>query len=116
MTMPIGLKVWLLAAALAIGAASSASADRWVATWSAGSLPPAASGMSFNGFADQSVRQVVRTSLGGGRVRLRLTNVFGTAPLRLDKIAIARPTGPGAIDAATSTPVTFDGGRSVLIP
>src|SRR4030095_8793552 len=50
---------------------------------------PAAPGGGRGGFAppttltNQTVRQIVRTSIGGSRVRVVLSNVFGTAPLEI---------------------------------
>ena len=45
--------------------------DHWINTWTAGPMPPWA-GPIPAGFFDQTVRQVVRISLGGERVRVRL--------------------------------------------
>jgi hypothetical protein len=99
---------------------STAAADgrgaRWLATWAAGDLPPRGLALAESGFTDQTIRQYVPTSVGGTRVRVRLTNAFGSRPLRIDEVALARPHGPGGIDPATSTAVTFAGSRSVVVP
>src|SRR4051812_7059854 len=50
---------------------------QWVATWSV-SPQPAAAPVHISG---QTVRQVVHTSLGGERVRVRFSNAYGAAPL-----------------------------------
>jgi lysophospholipase L1-like esterase len=60
------------------------------------------------GFADQTVRQVLHMAGGGERLRVRLTNRYGAAPLN---IAAARATtGRGR---AT---LTFDGAEKLTIP
>jgi lysophospholipase L1-like esterase len=65
-----------------------------------------------------TIRQVVRLSAGGPRLRLRLANTFGTAPLRIDGARVARSAGPAssAVVAGTDRAVTFDGQAGVTIP
>jgi len=43
-----------------------------------------------DGFANQTVRQVIRVSRGGSQVRVRLSNLYGTKPLR-----VTGPPSPG---------------------
>jgi hypothetical protein len=59
----------------AVSAETPKSNDHWINTWTAGPMPPWA-GPIPAGFYDQTVRQVVRISLGGERVRVRLSNEF----------------------------------------
>ncbi|MFF5083724.1 SGNH/GDSL hydrolase family protein [Actinoplanes sp. NPDC000266] len=81
--------------------APSATAVDWVGSW-------AVAGQSGGRtFGEQTVRQVVHTSAGGSTVRLRLTNVFGSAPLTLANVRLALSKGDATIDASTSTAVTF---------
>jgi hypothetical protein len=49
----------------------------WISAWTA---PPDQAGPAM---APQTIRQVVRASHGGGRVRIRLSNLFGDAPLQI---------------------------------
>ncbi len=67
---------------------------------------------------DATIRQIVHLSLGGSTLRLQLSNEFGTKPLTLDSVNIAKPIAPdaSAIDPATNKAVTFDGRTSVTIP
>ena len=67
---------------------------------------------------DVTLRELVRTSTGGSSVRLRVSNAFGTAPLIILGIDLARALSPGSsrIDPATSHHVLFNGARSVTIP
>ncbi len=82
-----------LAATLMTGPAASASrqqpATHWSASWTSAMQQPVAStpamgeNWSMEGFSDQTVRQEVRVSGGGNVVRIRLSNLYGTEPLRL---------------------------------
>ncbi|GAB1510502.1 SGNH/GDSL hydrolase family protein [Actinophytocola sp. KF-1] len=88
----------------------------WVGTWSA-----SASGIVPNtptGYADRTVRNVVHTSVGGTRVRVGLTNVLGTAAVRMAAVTVAVAARPDAPDAVGGTmrAVTFGGASSVSIP
>jgi lysophospholipase L1-like esterase len=89
----------------------------WVESWGAAQqeLDKTDSPPSLN---DATIRQIVHLSMGGSRLRIRLSNVFGEAPLRIDSVHIARPMSPkgSAIDAATDTVIRFDGQTSLSIP
>ena len=67
---------------------------------------------------DATLRQIVHLSVGGTELRVHLSNAFGTAPLRIDSVHIARPLSPSsdAIDAATDKALTFGGSSEVVIP
>ncbi|MFC0554726.1 SGNH/GDSL hydrolase family protein [Planotetraspora thailandica] len=82
----------------------------WTGTWSAS---PQDGGQSFT---DQTVRQIVHTSIGGTSVRIHLSNAFGTRPVVIDDVHVARRTSGSGVDPATDTVVTFGGRRSVTVP
>jgi lysophospholipase L1-like esterase len=66
---------------------------------------------------NQTVRQRLRLSLGGDRLRIVLSNEYGTAPLTIDAVHCALPGGEGlAIDAGSNTRVTFNTEEQVVIP
>ncbi|MEP9385031.1 SGNH/GDSL hydrolase family protein [Nocardioides sp. KR10-350] len=97
-------------------ATQAASGSGWVGTWSTATVQPGGSGLSHTGFTDQTIRNVVHTSVGGDRVRLRFSNVFGTTPLVLDKVYVGvRSTGAG-VRAGTERAVSFAGDTTVTIP
>jgi lysophospholipase L1-like esterase len=54
-----------------------------------------------------TLRQIVRPSIGGQRVRVRFSNVFGTDPVELKAAHLANSLGDGAIDPSTDTRLTF---------
>jgi lysophospholipase L1-like esterase len=90
--------------------APSASGPWWVGTWAV------AVQRGTTTFTDRTIRQVVRTSIGGSAARLRLANQYGTAPLVVRNIAVARSTGGSGVDTDTSRPVTFGGATEVTVP
>jgi lysophospholipase L1-like esterase len=75
------------------------------------------SGQPLAGFTDTTLRQRIHVSIGGNVVRLRLTNVYGKAPLVVASATLARPgAAPGDIDVASLVPVTFAGSTTVTVP
>jgi lysophospholipase L1-like esterase len=65
---------------------------------------------------DSTLREVVHTSTAGKQVRVRLTNEFGTEPLRIGAASIAASTGTSSIDAGSLHDLTFGGLPSIVIP
>ena len=98
-------------------AAKTAAGPHWVATWAASPQGVRLSGTpSVKAFAGQTVRQVVRVSMGGDTVRVRLTNEFGQVPLVVGAARIALSAGRTAIVPGSSRALTFGGDTSVTIP
>jgi lysophospholipase L1-like esterase len=72
-----------------------------------GGVVPAPAPQSFQG---QSLRQVLRLSTGGDELRVRLSNLMGSAPLQIEGAHVAvAGSEPSAIDAATDTALAFSG-------
>lgn len=71
---------------------------------------------SREGFWRQSLRQVVRLTAGGGRLRVRLTNAYGTSPVRVAGATVARAAGGAAVRPGTLTPLTFGGRDGAELP
>ena len=70
----------------------------WRAAWaSAQMLPDAANALPAGALADGTLRQIVRPSIGGARLRVRFSNVFGKTPLRIGGATLARSPGNGTI-------------------
>ena len=91
----------------------------WVTSWaSAQMLADGANALSREPLQDVTLRQVVHLSVGGSRLRVRLSNAFGDGPLRVDSVQVAKAKTPGgsAIDAATEHGVTFGGQPGVEVP
>lgn len=107
-----------LAGCAATGVQSTAG-DHWVASWGSAQLVPEGQNeLPAAQWQDASLRQVVRVSLGGRQVRVKLSNVFGTAPLVVDagSVALAGAPGKADVDAASLRPLRFGGAASVTIP
>ncbi|WP_078630592.1 SGNH/GDSL hydrolase family protein [Streptomyces roseochromogenus] len=82
----------------------------WTGSWE---TAPSGTASALPGAA---VRNVVHLSVGGTAVRIRLSNRFGTAPLRLGAVTVARrASGPNAVTGSLHT-ATFRGAASVTIP
>jgi lysophospholipase L1-like esterase len=113
------MKVRLVASAIVLLAAWTAQAQQsaWVGSWGASPLAPSPGGGPFPptpSFNDQTVRQVVRLSAGGERVRLRFTNEYGAKPVTIGVARIALADGEG-LKAGSDHAVTFDGQPSATI-
>lgn len=101
------------------GAGARADDPAWIGTWGASPLPPTPANGPFRAspsFDDQTIRQIVRISAGGERLRLRLTNEYGSASLEIGEARVAIADGKGGIVPGTERPVTFGGKTSATIP
>jgi lysophospholipase L1-like esterase len=89
----------------------------WVATWAASpeSSNPDPHQPILN-LRDQTVRERVRTSVGGSRIRLRLSNEFGSSPLVVGEVTVAVPEDAASVKPGSIRTVTFGGKKSIAIP
>ena len=118
---PIGFALVLL---LADGrpAAGRAAQDtqHWVGTWFASStarLDTATAGsQSLLQVSNQTLRQIVHISVGGSRLRVVLSNTFGTAPLTVGAAGVALRDKDAAIVAASHRALTFGGVARTAVP
>jgi lysophospholipase L1-like esterase len=99
------------------GAAGAASERHWVGTWATGpQLTETSNNPPAPGLANNTLRQVVRVSIGGSRLRLRFSNQYGSGPVTLNAVHLARSTGTSSIDTSSGKTLTFSGNGSVTIP
>jgi lysophospholipase L1-like esterase len=90
-------------------AATGTDHHAWVDTWAAA---PDSPGPALNA---QTVRQIVRISVGGSEVRLRLSNLFGNAPITLGPVHVAlHATGADTVPGSDH-PLLFNGKPTVTI-
>src|SRR5258707_14292965 len=83
----------------------------WVGTWAAAPAP--AEGVV--GFNNHTLRMNPRISLGGDRLRVRISNAYGNRPLAIGAAQIAlRDKGP-AIVADSGRTLRFGGSESAVI-
>jgi lysophospholipase L1-like esterase len=93
-------------------AKDASDAGHWVGTWNAS--PQAA----FNPveLKGQTVRQIVHVSIGGSRVRVRLSNAYGADSLRIGEARIGVRSAGASIVPGSDRALTFNGAESATIP
>ncbi|WP_339106033.1 SGNH/GDSL hydrolase family protein [Haloterrigena salinisoli] len=93
------------------------SGTEFVGTWTASPMAPTDEGLSQEGFEDETLRLMVRTSVGGNGVRIRLSNTFGDEPVTFDRasVGIRAESGSAAIESGTLRQLTFGGDADVTI-
>jgi lysophospholipase L1-like esterase len=77
--------------------------------------PPAAPAPAPNTLNNQTARMIVRTSIGGNRVRVQFSNAFATTPLDLGAAHIAIRSKDSAIVAGSDRPLLFNGKASARV-
>lgn len=113
---------WLVVLALWIGLLPAAKAEdrpHWVGVWATSQLIPQNENVvPAEDLTDATLRQVVRISLGGRQLRVRLSNAFGTAPLEIGAASVARSAANATsrVDPATLKRLTFGGEARIVIP
>jgi len=74
--------------------------------------PPA----PFMHFTNQTLRQIAHTSIGGSRVRVVVSNAFGTTPLTVGGAHVALRDKDSAIVPGSDRALTFSGQPTIAIP
>jgi lysophospholipase L1-like esterase len=99
--------------------------ERWIGAWTTALIgrplviapvPGAAPAAPLPAVSNQTLRQIVRTSVGGSRVRVVLSNVFGTAPLDVGAAHVALREKEASIAAQSGRRLTFSTKASFIIP
>jgi lysophospholipase L1-like esterase len=140
----LGSSAVLAGAVVAIGLALSSapraqsSGEHWVGTWATSEVgrpqtpparvqgpppfmrnscpagPPAAA--TFPQFKNQTLRQIIHTSLAGSKIRVVLSNRFGEEPLAVGGASVALRAKDAAVQAASVRKLTFSGQSAHTIP
>ncbi len=117
--MPIARRLVVAAlAALALAAPAIAREGPWVGAWAASQqIPEPRNALPAEALTDATIRQIVRVTAGGPQIRVRLSNAYGSAPLRFSATQVATPKAPGspAIGPGGRS-VTFNGRPDVTVP
>lgn len=92
-----------------IAAATAAPNDGWRTAWA---TAPDSDGPALDA---QTLRQVVRTTTSGTRVRIRLSNLFGTQPLVVGAAHVALSAGGARVAPGSDRALTFGGKTTVTI-
>ena len=92
----------------------------WVGSWAAAVTRGNLSGSTFEGLDNQSVRMIVHGSVGGSKVRVRLTNLHGEQAITVGRATVAKPNTAtpelSDIDPSTVRDLTFGGSTSFVMP
>lgn len=124
---PLAFGAALVAALTSPGDSADASTGRghdgrdWSGAWASAQHRPwhnewDGPNWSLDGFADQSIRQVVRVTTGGARVRIRLSNRYGTSALRVAGATVAKTGDGAAVRPGTMRRLTFGRSPHATIP
>jgi lysophospholipase L1-like esterase len=118
---------------------AQAPREHWIGTWATAEVgrpqaprPPTGPGMppfmanqcppapptppAFVHFTNQTLRQIVHTSIGGARARVVFSNTYGTAPLGIGAASVALRDADSGIRPASARPLTFGGRPTFTIP
>ena len=92
------------------------SSAAWIGTWGTAqqlvelhNMPPQP------GLSNNTLRQVVRVSIGGDRLRVKFSNEHSTSPIDLKGVHIAASAGGSVIDPETDAALRFAGKSSITI-
>ncbi|MDR3527519.1 MAG: SGNH/GDSL hydrolase family protein [Rhizomicrobium sp.] len=117
-----GFAAGVLALVAVTAMAPAKPASHWVASWATAlMISDGANYLPVEQLSHATLRQTVRLSTGGKAYRLVLSNLFGTEPLHLSAVHVAKAlpfnaAAPGAIDPASDRVLTFSGKTDVTIP
>jgi lysophospholipase L1-like esterase len=107
----------LVSAHLKYLSASSADVNRggqqWIGTWA--TSPQHFIPSSIQTFRNQSLRLIVHTSVGGEKVRIKISNAFGDQPLLMGGAHIARRATGADIDPTSDRALMFRGRPTTTI-
>ncbi len=110
--------VFVVLGTRAIGAENAKADGHWVSAWSTAvhaplpfpNLPPPPV------FEKQTIRMIVKPTIGGDRLRIRFSNAFGTSAVSLGTAHVALVQQGGSIVPETDRTLTFGGRPSVKMP
>lgn len=89
---------------------------RWVTTWTTSPSTLPGEDNPETGPADQTLRLITHTSVGGDSVRIRLSNAHGNEPITIGAASIALQSEGSAIQAGTAKELQFAGQSAITIP
>ena len=89
--------------------------ESWAGTWTASPQAPAP-GVAVPQFSNQSVRQIIHTSIAGAKVRVKFSNEFGTRPLVIGAAHIAQQQSGSTVLPGSDRVLTFGGRPGATIP
>lgn len=103
----VSLAAMLPLLGVALSHPAHAGTSPWTGTWEASPERPLQESLH-----NVTVRLSVHTTLGGGAVRIRLSNTFGRKPVRIGAATVGLQAGGATVVAGTLQKLTFNGGRT----
>jgi lysophospholipase L1-like esterase len=98
----------------------AAEHTHWVGTWEASPAPQLADEAQMRHgklvFENQTIREIVHTSIGGNTVRVRLSNAYGKDTIEIGAAHIALHAQGANIAAGSDHVLTFGGHPGIAIP
>src|SRR5262249_60226817 len=85
-------------------AGAQAQTNAWISSWTASPMAPR--GVIPASFSNRTIRQIVHLSIGGSKVRIRLSNEFGAKPVLIGAASGAVAGGTSDIASASLRPLT----------
>jgi lysophospholipase L1-like esterase len=99
---------------IAPGAEVGRDTKGWIGTWATAAQPFLAK--SLQTYRNQTLRLIVRTSVAGTRVRIKISNTYGKGPLFIGGAHLARRTAAAEIEPRSDRTLRFHGKTSVRVP
>jgi lysophospholipase L1-like esterase len=95
---------------------TSLNGRKWVGTWStAPQLVETNNNPPSPGLSNNTLRQILRVSIGGDSLRIRFSNEFSTSAVTLNSVHVAVSKGDGSIDPNTDIVIYFNGKQDVTM-
>jgi lysophospholipase L1-like esterase/ribosomal protein L30E len=94
-------------------AGAQVQTNSWISSWTASPMAPR--GVMPASISNRTIRQIVHLSIGGNKVRVRLSNEFGAKAVLIGAASVAMAGGSSDIVSASLRPLTFGGAKSVII-
>lgn len=90
--------------------------QNWTGTWTAAQMLVEPKNMPPEpGLAHNTLRQIIKVSLGGKQIRLRFSNLFSDQPAVLKSVSVANVTEAPAVDIKTQKILSFKGSPQVTL-
>ncbi|MFJ8044096.1 GDSL-type esterase/lipase family protein [Kitasatospora sp. NPDC096147] len=118
----VGLLLLLLATVAGAPPAPAAAGGPWTTAWASSLVRPTAPqpwswpNWAWGGFADQSLRQVVRVGAEGSELRIGVSNRHGGQPLRLTRASVGRAGDGASVLPGTLGGLRFAGRPDAVVP
>lgn len=94
----------------------NSTTENWVGSWATAqqlvephNMPPAP------GLTDNTIRQIIRVSIGGKQMRLRFSNIFSDEKTVLKSVTVANVVEGATIDEKTQKSLSFNGNAGVTM-